>query len=713
MGDTTIEAVNDGDNGGLLIAQKATLSQTAVLQSISFYVRVARGNLVLGVYDATGSGAGPGKLITQAAAFTPHTGWNTVPTEKTPTLAPGTYWLSYHPQSNSLGFQNALGTGTEVHVTRSYNVVMPATFPNYGGVRGFYNDQWSFYATLDTTAPPPPPPTNGVCGPANDAPTASAPTTNLCTAGSATTVMGTGPWTWTCVGANGGTTASCSAPVGNPPPPPAVQVPGPSLALFNSPYYQCNANYYVASNGSDSNNGSQAAPWLTLQHADSANVGPGACINIAPGTYDGFTVNNGGSAALAGGYVVYRCTTMDACNINGNAGPNGSGAISLGYGANTVANYVMFDGLNLVGQANPFYSWGLATNNPTNTPGSGTVGNHHIWVLNSTITNFGQAGITFGNGDFNYAIHNKSYGNSNLQCDAQGSGIGIVVAMAVPGYTPTADDQNNPNPMIGSLVNPNTLSGASDGYFHNVIAWNVVFNNALTQCGTVSNPYDTDGNGIILDTLTIDNDNGSYKGQTLIDFNVVYNNGGGGVHVFHSAYATVANNSCYNNYIDPANQGEGGCIDDANGFANTYLNNIAIAIPAPPPSGGCQYSTPPYPMWDSALLLSPSGSPIDVTASNITQSRGAGAPGCYGEIAEFDNGFGMDPYSTTSNLVSTDPQWVDVGTVSAGTESTPPSGTNFALQPTSPAIGFGVTKPYLPAQSVDVGACHHSLTSCP
>jgi hypothetical protein len=39
----------------------------------------------------------------------------------------------------------------------------------------------------------------------------SAPTSNLCNAGTASAVTGTGPWNWTCAGSNGGTTANCSA----------------------------------------------------------------------------------------------------------------------------------------------------------------------------------------------------------------------------------------------------------------------------------------------------------------------------------------------------------------------------------------------------------------------------------------------------------------------------------------------------------------------
>jgi hypothetical protein len=59
----------------------------------------------------------------------------------------------------------------------------------------------------------PPTPINGVCGSANGVETSSAPTSNLCNAGSASSVTGTGPWNWTCNGSNGGTNASCSAPL--------------------------------------------------------------------------------------------------------------------------------------------------------------------------------------------------------------------------------------------------------------------------------------------------------------------------------------------------------------------------------------------------------------------------------------------------------------------------------------------------------------------
>jgi hypothetical protein len=48
---------------------------------------------------------------------------------------------------------------------------------------------------------------------------ATIPTSGFCSTGTASPVSGTGPWTWSCNGSNGGTTASCSANKTTTPPP--------------------------------------------------------------------------------------------------------------------------------------------------------------------------------------------------------------------------------------------------------------------------------------------------------------------------------------------------------------------------------------------------------------------------------------------------------------------------------------------------------------
>jgi hypothetical protein len=87
-----------------------------------------------------------------------------------------------------------------------------------------------FIASLDAMAKPRR--VDGACGSANGTPTSVAPTTNLCAVGTASAMIGTGPWAWSCAGSRGGSTAQCSAPY-SPPPPPTLTLtfspPDPSL----------------------------------------------------------------------------------------------------------------------------------------------------------------------------------------------------------------------------------------------------------------------------------------------------------------------------------------------------------------------------------------------------------------------------------------------------------------------------------------------------
>jgi hypothetical protein len=52
---------------------------------------------------------------------------------------------------------------------------------------------------------------NGTCGAASGSTVSTAPTTNFCATGTASTIIGTGPWYWTCDGTNGGTSSMCTA----------------------------------------------------------------------------------------------------------------------------------------------------------------------------------------------------------------------------------------------------------------------------------------------------------------------------------------------------------------------------------------------------------------------------------------------------------------------------------------------------------------------
>ena len=81
------------------------------------------------------------------------------------------------------------------------------------------NPGWSIASiTYGGNKPPPnpPPPINGQCGPASGTQVSSAPSSGLCNAGNPTAVAGNGPWTWSCLGLDGGTDdTSCNAPAQN------------------------------------------------------------------------------------------------------------------------------------------------------------------------------------------------------------------------------------------------------------------------------------------------------------------------------------------------------------------------------------------------------------------------------------------------------------------------------------------------------------------
>lgn len=75
---------------------------------------------------------------------------------------------------------------------------------------------WEGGATASCSAPAPLP-VNGVCGRADSVAASAKPTSGLCSVGSASAVSGSGPWKWSCNGSDGGSTASCSASIATTP----------------------------------------------------------------------------------------------------------------------------------------------------------------------------------------------------------------------------------------------------------------------------------------------------------------------------------------------------------------------------------------------------------------------------------------------------------------------------------------------------------------
>ncbi len=146
IGQPAIQGSTDSGNASGVFAQNATLSQTATIQSLSFYVINPLGQLVLGIY---GDNAGvPGTLLAATAAFTPVAGWNTQPVITPTSLVAGTYWLAYEPSADQLSFLfSQPGSVTFYKDTTAFTGTLPSTFVNNLTGPG----SWALYATLSTT----------------------------------------------------------------------------------------------------------------------------------------------------------------------------------------------------------------------------------------------------------------------------------------------------------------------------------------------------------------------------------------------------------------------------------------------------------------------------------------------------------------------------------------------------------------------------------
>ncbi len=144
IGETNILTGDDSGNGNLVIAQKVSLTQTATLQSLSFYVSVASGRLQLGIYNDLGGN--PNSLLASTAIFTPTVGWNTQNVTTPILLSPGDYWLAYFPESNSLGFKADFSSG----ICKWYSTPFGSIPSTFSSSPNSCVTHWSFYATLTT-----------------------------------------------------------------------------------------------------------------------------------------------------------------------------------------------------------------------------------------------------------------------------------------------------------------------------------------------------------------------------------------------------------------------------------------------------------------------------------------------------------------------------------------------------------------------------------
>jgi hypothetical protein len=486
------------------------------------------------------------------------------------------------------------------------------------------------------------------------------------------------------------------------PPTSSAQVPGPSLALFNAQtYYSCTNNRYVATaggGGSSGNNGlTSGAPW-DIATAEAYAAPAGTCINLATGVYDvgalgTIDIIHGGTSSSKTGYVVWRCSIMPFSFSGGVLQGEGTGCVlkdvttTTNYVASVDAPYVMFDGVEFDGNNNNATFVCLDNENGQTQPNL----NHHTWVINSDMHHCGLAGLQWNYTDWLFAIHSVWHDNSSTN-GIIASGVSFYEPVGIT-YSPTPG-------------NPDYWHSATTGKTYKiVVAYNVGYHNYNPQVGTGN----TDGEGFIMDDWGHDQNacpgSGTcpYDGAALVMGNIMYGNGGPGIEAFLSTdgrvctcSATVVNNTTYANNWDThqtATFRGGNYADQAVNF--TAFNNISYAIVG---SGI---------LADNTSFL---GQGNTVASGNSWQNN-IGFPSGVNFQGANGNTFptGGPP---NGNLDGTDPKFVSVaGTMP--TVASNPAG-NFALQVTSPAIGFGQAFDlWQQSGTVDAGACPSALTTCP
>ncbi len=291
------------------------------------------------------------------------------------------------------------------------------------------------------------------------------------------------------------------------------------------------------------------------------------------------------------------------------------------------------------------------------------------------------SGLGLNNSEWYYVIHNTIYNNSGSS-GYQGSGLSLVVVQCIETLNPACASGSTYAGGTGTYT-PSGMDLTYAAPYHNIISGNRVYNNSIAANNPVGCGNHTDGNGIIMDTFLDETKNSIvYPFQTLVGGNVSYANGGRGIHVFRTSNVTVANNTVYGNGTDTCiNAYYLGDLSQAGGSNNVWVNNIAQSVETAVNASCGQYCgsrNAPLIAGDSAGIVDSN----NIYLHNVLYG-GAGA-----QLFNAD----VDSFSCSNNKCATDPMLVS------------PASDNFAIQPASPAVGYGLLGYYLLRWPVDAGA---------
>lgn len=314
-----------------------------------------------------------------------------------------------------------------------------------------------------------------------------------------------------------------------------------SARLAGNPTPTPGRTLQVAAGAATAGDGSVASPFATIQAAvDVAQ--PGDTVLVAAGTYDQYDTKQ------TQVHTKITCKgRADAWIVIKAADPHARPKIvapTWKAFALSGAEYVVIQGLEFEGVLSPV----------SKESGNGIAildRSVHIRIIDNVVHGFGGGGIYAKQADYVQIEGNVVYHTSHGSVWGN-SGISIYQSI-------NADD--------------------APGY-HQVIRRNIAYDNENLKPFKNGNGQITDGNGIIMDDnrhTQAKTKEEPYRGWTLIENNLVYGNGGRGIHAFLSDRIDVINNTVYmNQHTKDIRNGE---ITAINADLMTFLNNLVVTRP--------------------------------------------------------------------------------------------------------------------------------------
>ncbi|MBI4975951.1 MAG: right-handed parallel beta-helix repeat-containing protein [Spirochaetes bacterium] len=335
---------------------------------------------------------------------------------------------------------------------------------------------------------------------------------------------------------------------------------------------------YVSAKGNASGDGTKANPFPSIPKALGVTE-PGDTVLVDEGEYrdpNGISIKKSGRPDA---WIRLKAAPGTRPKLIS----SGWGGINIAYGI----AYIEIDGFELIWVADPSTAVGAPASGVHGVGIAPAYAVHHIRMLNNVIHDFGTGGICALDCDYLHLEGNVIYNTAHTS-PYGGSGISLCRAFnfdEAPGY-------------------------------HNVVRRNICYSNenrviVQVESGGTGHTL-TDGNGIIIDVFKrsrknplkkhSDDKNGpleAYRGRTLVENNLCYNNGGRGVHIFRSEKVDVINNTCYmNQRTGEINGGEFTAIEASD---VVIANNIGYGRKGKRVSG--QEGSTGFVIWTHNLLF--------------------------------------------------------------------------------------------------------------